>query len=92
MNAATHRDPIAVTPRPSYDYRGLPSDSEFVVAFYTEDTRKGVGRRLRDEIRVWAKWFRSCGAADIRFVTKRAQYHQAGALILGTCWSIKVTI
>jgi len=81
-----------VTARPATDHRGLPRDDQFIVSFYTEDTHKGVARRLRSEIREWSKWFKSCGAVELSFIKKRAQYHQVGALTLGTFWKIRVTV
>ena len=91
MNAAAS-SPIVVSARAESDYRGLPRADKYRATFYTEDTSKGTATRLRREIRAWAKWFKSCGATELSFATKRAQYHQAGALTLGTFWAIKVTI
>jgi hypothetical protein len=92
--AATSRNRINLFVQRENDYLGRPVDNTFIVEFYTEDTRKGVGQRLRNEIRTWSKWFKSCGATDTRFCTRRPQYDESfsGCILLGTFWKVRVTV
>ncbi len=91
MNAT--QTAATVTARNATSYLGAPIANEWIVTFYTEDTSKGVGGRLRSDIRAWSKWFRRCGANGLTFVSRRPQYHtsHSGSMLLGTHWSIRVT-
>ena len=85
---------IEVTTQGASTISGIPSTKEYVVTFYTENTRKGVGRDLSKAVRAWARWFRSQGATSCTLVTKRPQYHYSygGGTLLGTFWAVRVKL
>ncbi len=80
------------TVRNATDELGRKLDGIFLVTVRTDSFRKGVGSKLKSQMLVWAKWFRSQGATSVKLTSRRALYSYAhnSSMILGTHWTMRV--